>query len=313
MAAPKIVTVGTVAIDTILTAKTKGQGERKEEVLGGSASYFAVAASGAASVGIVAAVGRDFPERHLAAFRRHKIATEGILRREDKTSFRWTGRYSPDFTRRETLNVQLGIFDGYTPAVPESWRDAPAVFLANGDPEHQLSVLAQMRRPKIIVADSMNLWIEHKRPALEAVIRRAGGITLNDEEARQLTGEHNLLRAARRIRRKGPRFVIIKKGEHGCLLDDAAGTTFVPAYPLEEVRDPTGAGDCFAGGLLGVLASEGDDSPGAVRRGLLAGTVWGSFAVESVGPRRVLAATSEDFRARLHALKRMLRFAADPA
>ena len=310
MLAPKIVTVGSVALDTILTAKSKS----KKEVLGGSASYFAVAATmSGASVGIVAAVGEDFPARHLSAFKRREIATEGITRRAGKTSFRWTGRYSPDFTSRETLDVQLGIFDGYDPAVPEAWRDAPAVFLANGDPEHQIAVLLQMRRPKIVVADSMNLWIEHKLPALEAVIRRCHGITLNDEEARQITGEHNLLKAARRIRRKGPRFVIIKKGEHGCLLDDAAGTTFVPAYPLEEVRDPTGAGDSFAGGLMGVLASEGDDSPGAVRRGVLAGTVWGSFAVESVGPKRLMAATDGDFRSRLHALQRMLRFAADPA
>ncbi len=310
MPAPKIVTVGTVALDTILTATSKAT-----EVLGGSASYFAVAAAHAAGVGIVAAVGGDFPARHLTALKRRGIGTEGIARREDKTSFRWTGRYSPDFSSRETLDVQLGIFDGYGPAVPEAWKDAPCVFLANGDPEHQISVLLQMRRPKIVVADSMNLWIEHKRPALEAVFRRCDGITLNDEEARQLTGEHNLLKAARRIRRKGPRFVIIKKGEHGCLLDDAAGTTFVPAYPLEEVRDPTGAGDSFAGGLMGVLASEngGDASPGAVRRGVLAGTVWGAFAVESLGPRRLMAADATDFRSRLHALKRMLRFAADPA
>ena len=309
MPAPRIVTVGTVALDTILTAKSTA----RKEVLGGSASYFAVAAGHAASVGIVAAVGEDFPAKHLTAFTRREIATEGITRRAGKASFRWTGRYSPDFTSRETLDVQLGIFDGYDPAVPEAWRDAPAVFLANGDPEHQIAVLLQMRRPRVVVADSMNLWIEHKRPALEAVIRRCDGVTLNDEEARQLTGEHNLLKAARRIRRKGPRFVIVKKGEHGCLLDDAAGTTFVPAYPLEEVRDPTGAGDSFAGGLMGVLASEGDASPGSVRRGLLAGTVWGSFAVESVGPKRLMAATAGDFRSRLHALQRMLRFAADPS
>ena len=309
MPAPKIVTVGTVALDTILTAKSTA----KKEVLGGSASYFAVAAGHAASVGIVAAVGQDFPPRHLAEFKRRKIATEGILRRANRTSFRWTGRYSPDFSTRETLDVQLGIFDGYTPVVPDSWKEAPVLFLANGDPEHQMAVLKQMRRPKLVVLDSMNLWIEHKRPALEAVIKRCHGITLNDEEARQFTGEHNLLKAARRIRRKGPRFVIIKKGEHGCLLDDAAGTTFVPAYPLEEVRDPTGAGDSFAGGLMGVLASEGDASPGAVRRGVLAGTVWGAFAVESLGPKRLMAAEAGDFRSRLHALKRMLRFAADPA
>ena len=310
MPTPKIVTVGTVALDTILTEKSTS----RKEVLGGSASYFSIAASmSSASVGIVAAVGEDFPARYLNDFKRRKISTEGITRRKGKTSFRWTGRYSPDFGSRETLDVQLGIFDGYDPAVPEGWRDAPAVFLANGDPEHPLAVLLQMRRPKSVVADSMTLWIAHKRPALEAVIRRCHGITLNDEEARQLTGEHSLLKAARRIRRHyGPRFVIIKKGEHGCLLDDAAGTTFVSAYPLEEVRDPTGAGDSFAGGLMGVLASEGDASPGAVRRGLLAGTVWGSFAVESIGPKRIMAATAGDFRSRLHALKRMLRFAADP-
>ena len=308
MPAPKIVTVGTVALDTILTATAKAP-----NVLGGSASYFAVAAAHAASVGIVAAVGEDFPARHLSALKSRGIATEGIARRKGKSSFRWTGRYSPDFSSRETLDVRLGIFEGYGPEVPESWRDAPSLFLANGDPEHQMAVLQQMRRPRIVVADSMNLWIEHKRPALAAVIRRAHGVTVNDEEARQLTGEHNLLKAARRIRRMGPRFVIIKKGEHGCLLDDAAGTTFVPAYPMEEVRDPTGAGDAFAGGLMGVLASEGDDSPGALRRGVLAGTVWGAFAVESLGPKRLMAADDGDFRSRLHALKRMLRFAADPA
>lgn len=305
MSTPTIVTVGSVALDTILTSRGTAT-----EVLGGSASYFSVAASHAVAVGIVAVIGKDFPERHLKAFRTREIDTEGILRRRDKPSFRWKGRYSADLGSRETLDVHLGVFEGYAPTVPEAWRRAPALFLANVDPAHHLAVLAQAR-PRIVVADTMNLWIEHKRAEVEKVFRRVDGVTLNDEEARQFTGEHNLLKAARRIRRLGPRFVIVKKGEHGCLLNDAAGTTFVPAYPLEDFRDPTGAGDSFAGGLMGVLAAEGDASPGALRRGVMAGTVWGSFAVESLGPRRLMAATPSDFKSRLSALKKMLQFASE--
>ena len=223
-------------------------------------------------------------------------------------SFRWKGRYSRDLGSRETLEVHLQLFVGYKPQVPESWRRAPCLFLANGDHAHQLAVLAQMVAPRVVVSDSMNLWIGTRRPEVEKVFRRSHGVTVNDEEARQFTGEQNLLKAAKRIRKLGPRFVIIKKGEHGCLLNDAAGTTFVPAYPLEDVRDPTGAGDSFAGGLMGVLAAEGDDSPGSVRRGLLAGAVFGSFAVERLGPVRLMQATPADLRSRLSALKRMLRF-----
>jgi sugar/nucleoside kinase (ribokinase family) len=301
MRSPALVTVGTVALDTIHTSRGTAT-----EVLGGSASYFAIAASHHAGVGIVGAVGRDFPERHLALFRKRGIWTEGILRR-DAPSFRWKGRYSEDLSRRETLEVHLQIFDGYEPIVPEGWRDAPTVFLANGDPQHQRSVLAQMRRPRLVVSDSMNLWIEHRRAEVEGVFRKSHGVTLNDEEARQFTGEHNLLKAAKRIRRLGPRFVIVKKGEHGCLLADAAGVTFVPAYPLEEFRDPTGAGDAFAGGLLGCLAEDAGESPWSLRRAALAGTVWGAFAVESLGPARLARATDADYRARLSALKKMLR------
>ncbi len=304
MSLPAIVTVGTVALDTIHTSRGSAA-----EVLGGSAAYFSLAAAHTSAVGVVAAVGEDFPERHLRTLRARKVRTEGILRRRGKPSFRWKGRYSEDLSRRETLEVHLQIFDGYAPEVPVSWRKAPFLFLANGDPKHQLGVLAQMTRPRLVVSDSMNLWIEHKRPEVEQVFRRSHGVTVNDEEARQFTGEHNLLKAARRIRRLGPRFVIIKKGEHGCLLDDEAGTTFVPAYPLEDFRDPTGAGDTFAGGLMGLLAGEGRVGPGALRRGILAGTVWGAFAVESLGPRRLLETGPGDFQARLSALRKMLRIA----
>lgn len=305
-AAPAIVTVGTVALDTIHTAR-----ESAAEVLGGSAAYFAVAAAHAAAVGVVAAVGRDFPEKHLENLRGRGIGTEGILRRADRPSFRWKGRYTEDLTRRETLEVHLQIFEGYAPAVPPAWRKAPVLFLANGDPEHQLAVLGQMKSPRLVVSDSMNLWIEHKRAGVEKVFRRSHGVTVNDEEARQFTGEHNLIKAAHRIRALGPRFVIVKKGEHGCFIDDAAGITFVPAYPLEEVRDPTGAGDSFAGGLMGTLAAarNGKPDPRLLRRAVLAGTVWGAFAVESLGPGCLMAATKPAFRARLAALKRMLRLA----
>ena len=171
MSAPAIVTVGTVALDTIHTAHGTAR-----EVLGGSASYFALAAAHSASVGVVAAVGHDFPERHLRLFRRRRIDTGGVLRREDRPSFRWKGRYTEDLSRRETLEVHLQIFDGYLPGVPPAWRRAPYLFLANGDPAHQLAVLDQMAAPRLVVSDSMNLWIEHKRPALEAVIRRYGRV-----------------------------------------------------------------------------------------------------------------------------------------
>lgn len=301
-AAPRLVTVGTVALDTLITPRGS-----VAEVLGGSASYFALAASRSVPVGVIAAVGGDFPARHLAAFRRRGIQTGGILRRMDRTSFRWKGRYSEDLATRETLDVQLGIFEGYAPEVPEAWRAAPAVFLANGDPGHQLAVLAQMRRPRLVVCDTMNLWIGNMRREVERVFRRVHGVTVNDEEARQFTGEHNLLKAARRILRLGPAFVVIKKGEHGCLLQDDLGATFVPAYPLEDVRDPTGAGDSFAGGLMGHLARTGLRDPKALRRAVLEGTVWGSFAVESLGPRRLLATGPKAFMKRHNELRSMLR------
>ena len=301
MKTPTIVTVGTVALDTILTSRGSVSG-----ALGGSATQFALSAAHFAPVGIVAAVGRDFPERHLAMLRRKGIGTAGILRRRDKPSFRWKGRYSPDLSTRETLDVRLEIFDGYTPEVPKAWRKAPVLFLANGDPLHQLSVLDQMARPRLVVSDSMNLWIEHKRSEVELVFRRSHGVTLNDEEARQFTGEHNLLKAAKRIRKLGPRFVIVKKGEHGCLVNDDAGTTFVPAYPLEDVRDPTGAGDSFAGGVMGTLARAGNAKPATLRRGALHGAVWAAFRVEALGPKRLISATAGDFRARLSALRKML-------
>lgn len=299
--APEIVTVGTVAFDTIHTPLASA-----ERVLGGSATYFALGARFLARPGIVGAIGNDFPEGELAALARRGIDVTGLQRLQTHKTFSWEGRYFEGFARRETLKVDVAIFEKYQPRLPEAWRKVPFVFLANGSPGHQLSLLDQAKGARCVVSDSMNLWIETDRPGTERVFARSHGVILNDEEALQFTGEASLLRAARRIKDLGPHFVIVKKGEHGCLCLSGNTCFVVPGYPLEGVFDPTGAGDSFAGGVMGSLAREGDARAEGLREAVLWGSVLGSLCVETLGPERLVDASKKDVEKRLGALRSMI-------
>jgi len=270
-----LLVVGSVAVDDI-----DGPFGWQRDQLGGSASFIGVAASYfTPEVALVAVVGDDFDEGHIELFRARGIDVSGIERRSGKT-FRWVGRYAPDLATRETLDTQLGVFAQFQPRLSESHRAADLVFLGNIDPILQLEVVEQVRRPGVIAADTMNFWINGHRQALLATLRRVHLLIINDEEARQLAGEHNLVRAAAAIRQMGPHSVVVKRGDAGALLFHEGGVFAAPALPLAEVRDPTGAGDAFAGGFIGYLARAGRYDPATVRTAMIYGSVMGSFSVE---------------------------------
>jgi sugar/nucleoside kinase (ribokinase family) len=287
-----LVVVGSVALDTVETPKG-----RAEDVLGGAALYFSLAASFFTPVRMVGVVGADFPRATLEELRRRDIDLAGV-EEAPGTTFRWTGRYHEDVNVRDTLHLDLGVFADFRPKLPEAYRDSQYVFLANIDPVLQASVLDQLRAPGLVGCDTMNHWIVESRPALTSLLSRVGILVINDEEARLLSGERNVVRAAAKILEMGPQAVLIKRGEYG-VIQFAGGSVFaVPAFPLEEVTDPTGAGDCFAGGFMGELARSGDTSPAALRRAIVYGSVMGSFVVEDFGPRRLLHLTAEDVERR---------------
>jgi len=272
-----LVVIGTLAFDTIETPY-----ERREETLGGSALHFAFAAAHFLPVGLVGVVGTDFPRDRFEDFGGRGIDCAGVEVAEGKT-FRWSGRYEADWNTRHTLDTQLNVFAEFDPKVPETYRSARFVFLANAEPAVQLRALEQIRSPRLVVADTMNLWIDQAREDLAVVLKQVDGIVLNDEEARMLTDERNLIRSARKVLQMGPRFVIVKKGEHGSFLVGEDLTFSLPAYPVEEVVDPTGAGDSFAGGFMGYLSSVRNDQPMTMRRAMLYGTTTASFCVEGFG------------------------------
>ncbi|MBI4701438.1 MAG: sugar kinase [Deltaproteobacteria bacterium] len=281
------------------------------DVVGGSATFAAFAASCYAPVRVVAVVGSDFPEAVLAAMRARGIDTAGIERAAGPT-FRWRGRYHDDFVGRTTLETRLGVFAGFRPRIPEAYRDSPIVLLGNIHPGLQLEVLDQVRAPALVVADTMNLWIETERAALGALLRRVGLLVVNDEEARLLSGIHNIARAARDILKQGPTRVIIKRGEHGALCFDSSGAFYAPALPLEDVCDPTGAGDSFAGGLLGYLAGRRDVGGGAVRHAILHGAATASYCVQGVGTARIASLCAAELAGRVQALRALCDPADEP-
>ena len=287
-----LVVVGSVAIDTIETL-----GSRATEVLGGAATYFAVAASFFTPVQLVGVVGEDFPKTELDWFRKRGIDLTGLEIRPGR-SMRWTGRYHEDMNVRDTLSFEANVFDGYSPELPGAYRDAPFVFLANIAPALQARVLDQIRTPRLIGADTMNLWIETARGELEALLRRVPLLIINDEEARLLSGERNMIRAARKILAMGPTSLMIKRGEYGVLFFSGDSVFSAPAYPLEEVFDPTGAGDTFAGGVMGYLAASGDLSPAGVRKAIVYGSVVASFTVEAFSLERLRTLTRDDIERR---------------
>lgn len=268
-----LLVVGSIALDSIETPFGK-----TTDALGGSALYFSVAASLLRPAQVVGVVGSDFPLHELDRLAPRGIDWSGVEHAKGE-SFRWKGKYSYDLQSRDTLETRLGVFAEFRPRIPENFRSAEYVFLGNIDPELQLEVLDQVARPKLVACDTMNYWIEHKRKALLKMLPRVDILMINDEEARELAEDWNIHRCARWILKQGPRRVVIKQGEHGALLIEPDRTFFAPAFPLEEVFDPTGAGDAFAGGFLGHIARSGDLSSDNLRRAMVYGGAMGSFAV----------------------------------
>jgi sugar/nucleoside kinase (ribokinase family) len=288
-----ILVVGSVAFDTIETPHGAAQ-----EVLGGSAAYFAVAASYFAPVKLVAVIGEDFPKQERDFLASRDIDLTGLTVAKGKT-FRWTGRYHEDMNLRDTLDLQLNVFSDFSPVLPDSYRDAPFVFLANINPGLQGGVLDQLTQPpRMVACDTISHWIDGARSELIALLKRVDLFVINDEEARLLSGERNVVRAARNILDMGPRSLLIKRGEYGVLSFSPNSIFAVPAYPLEEVFDPTGAGDSFAGGFLGYLAQVNDLSEASVRKAIVYGSVVASFVVEDFSLRRLHSLTRDDIERR---------------
>jgi sugar/nucleoside kinase (ribokinase family) len=297
-----VLVVGTVAFDSIETPL--GSAER---ILGGSASYFALAASFFASVRVVGVIGQDFPDEYVQLFTQRKIDIEGV-RREKGNSFHWRGRYHEDINIRDTLELQLNVLAGFVPQLPERYRDAEYVFLGNIDPVMQLEVLNQIRRLKLVVCATMDHWIQGSLEDLRKVLARVEMLVINDSEARLLSGHANIVRAARAILKMGPRVVLIKRGEYGVLQFSDSSIFATPAYPLEEVFDPTGAGDSFAGGFMGQLARSDDHSQRGIRRAIVYGSVVASFTVEDFGVKRLANLSLPDIEARYQSFVQLTDF-----
>lgn len=294
-----LLVVGSVAFDALESPYGK-----VDRALGGAATYFAVAASFFTHVNLVGIVGDDFTEKDAHVFRGRKIDLEGLERAAGKTFF-WAGRYSENLNERVTLTTELNVFAEFKPRLPEKYRTAEHVFLANIAPELQRSVLQQVKkRPKLAAMDTMNYWISGSNAELRETLRHVDILMINDSETRELSNEHNLLRAAKHIFKMGPSALVIKRGEHGAMLVDKSGVFCVPAFPLEEPHDPTGAGDCFAGGFMGYLAGERKHNDAALRRAMVYGSVLGSFAVERFGLDRLRTLKRAEINARArHFLK----------
>jgi sugar/nucleoside kinase (ribokinase family) len=298
-----LLVVGSVAFDAIETPHGK-----VDRTLGGAASYFALAASHFAPVRVVAIVGDDFSAKDAAVFRGRRIDLAGVERVPGK-SFFWSGRYSQHMNERTTLATELNVFANFNPTLPASYLDSPYIFLGNIDPTLQRSVLEQVRRkPRLVGLDTMNYWIERTPAELRETLRHTQILMINDDETRQLTGEHNLLRAARHIFKLGPKTLVIKRGEHGALMVHEKFMFSVPGYPLEEVHDPTGAGDSFAGGFMGYLAGVGRLTDAALRNAMVYGSVLGSFAVERFGVERLARLKRPEIRRRAHLFSRLTSF-----
>ncbi len=294
-----VLIVGSTALDSIKTPKAENP-----RLLGGSASHAAVAASFFAPVRLVGIVGNDFPKRYLQLYRRHGIDLEGLQIADGKT-FHWAGEYEVNMNNRRTLKTELGVFETFQPELPASYRQTPFVLLANIAPALQHHVLDQMRRPKFVIADTMDLWLNIALTDLLRLLKRVDALVLNDSEARQLTKEDNVVVAARKIHKLGPRFVIVKKGEHGSILSGPAGLFLCPAYPLGKVVDPTGAGDSFVGGLIGYLASAKGGVEKNLRPAMVHGSVVASFCCEGFGLAKTTRTTRAQVEQRVAELSRL--------
>ncbi len=300
-----LVVVGSIALDSVETPFGS-----TADALGGSATFFGYAAAFFHPVLAVGVIGDDFPNEELERMAERGIDIAGVERAAGQ-SFRWKGKYSFDLQNRETIDTQLGVFSDFDPKLPDAYRDAKLVFLGNIDPQLQLSVLDQVRQPDLVACDTMNFWIDGQPDTLMQLLKRIDVLMVNDAEARQLSGDWNIYRAARWILKRGPRMVIIKQGEYGAVLVDDKSIFYVPAFPLEEIYDPTGAGDAFAGGFMGHLARSGDLSRANLRRAMVFGATTGSFAVERFSVQRFQEIGVAEITARARSFTDLVHFDTD--
>lgn len=297
-----VLIVGTTALDSIKTPT-----KENPRLLGGSASHAAVAASFFSPVKLVGGVGEDFPQKYIKLYHKHRIDLDGLQILPGKT-FHWSGEYEVNMNNRRTLATELGVIETFQPILPEMYRSAPFVLLGNIAPALQQCVLDQMKKPKFVVADSMDLWINIALPDLLKLLKRVDGFVLNDSEAELLTKEDNLFRALKKIHKLGPKYVIIKKGSHGSVLSGPKGIFICPAYPLHAVEDPTGAGDSFVGGLMGYLAAAKGSVDANIRRAMVYGSVTASFCCEGFGLNRTTKATRVEIEKRVKELEKLTEF-----
>ena len=296
-----LLVVGSIAFDSVETPT-----DRRDNVIGGSATYFSYAASYFTPVKLVGVVGDDWPDGHTALLESRNINTEGLEVKEGEKTFSWKGKYLPNMNDRETLEVNLNVFETFSPVLPESYKDTPFVFLANGAPNIQLQVLDQINNPTLVVADTMDLWINIQKDEVLELIKRIDGLVLNDSEAKLLTGEENLVKAGQAVLALGAGFCVLKKGEHGAMYFGKDGCYVLPAFPTEQVLDPTGAGDSFAGGMMGYLASQNTTAPADIKRALVYGTIVASFNVEDFSLERMKQIEREALDQRFAQYQQML-------
>jgi sugar/nucleoside kinase (ribokinase family) len=301
----KVLVVGSVALDSVETPFGK-----TEDAIGGSGTFFAASASHLTKVNLVGVVGNDYPLERLEPLRERGVDLSGLVQ-ADGESFRWRGRYRHDLNSAETIETRLGVFSQFRPRIPEEFRESPYVFLGNIDPRLQLDVLDQVEKPRLVACDTMNFWIESRRNEIIELLKRVDILLVNDGEARQLTEEFNLVRAARWVLNHGPTYVVSKKGEHGAYKLSPHAVFVAPAYPLEEVFAPTGAGDAFAGGYMGYLARTGRTDEAALRRAVISGSTLGSFAVERFSIDRLLEIHRVDNAKRLEEFRRLVAIEED--
>ncbi|MBK8014001.1 MAG: bifunctional hydroxymethylpyrimidine kinase/phosphomethylpyrimidine kinase [Deltaproteobacteria bacterium] len=299
-----VLVVGSMAIDSVQTPFGS-----RPEALGGSATFFSMSASNLTSVRLVAVIGDDFPAEHVDMLTKRKIDLAGLQRVPGGKTFRWQGRYSENLNEAITLGTQLNVFADFRPTLPEHYRDSEYVFLANIHPVLQAEVLEQVRAPKLVALDTMNLWIDTEIEALKKVLRRVDMLLVNEGEARQLSGEYNIVKAARALMAMGPSRIVIKRGEYGALYFEGTHIFFAPAYPLESVFDPTGAGDTFAGGVVGHLARTGRLETADVQQAMVMGCVMGSFTVETFSVDRLMKVTPQEIRQRFGRFRGLTTFA----
>ena len=298
----KLLVVGSVALDTVKTPFGEGT-----EVLGGSATYFSTSASFFTSVALIAVVGEDFPQQHIAFLKSRGIDVTGLERRPGAT-FRWKGEYTHQLNEAHTLDTKLNVFETFRPKIPDAYRSPDVLFLGNIDPDLQLDVLQKVERPSLVACDTMNFWINGKREALWKVLEQVDVLIINDGEARALGQDSNLVKVAKQVLSRGPKHLIIKRGEYGALMFNGNHVFGAPAFPLEDVRDPTGAGDTFAGGFLGYLAATGNRSLDAMKQAIIFGSVMASFTVESFSLDRLRILDYKEVHARFQAFKRLTHF-----